>query len=292
MKNLNWDDVRLFILVAQSGGLTAAAVAAQSNAATIGRRMIAFEKAVSRTLFVRRQSGYELTADGRELLQIALAMQAGARPIEDWLEGEDAKPPVRISAGTFTTNFLCENFSRLWTVNDPFLITFKTTEKRLDISHREVDIGIRSHKPDGTSLAARKTGSVAYAVYCARQAPSNVRDNWISILPENAVTESTLWMNAQKNLRIVAWASTPRTLYDLVCAGAGTGVLPCFAGDRNPALERIGQPLPELDQGQWLVMHHEDRHRPEVRTVIDRLDTLLEDHAALFAGVLPHRNSA
>ena len=47
--------------------------------------MIALERAVARPLFVRRQSGYELTDDGRTLLAKALAMEAGARPIEDWL---------------------------------------------------------------------------------------------------------------------------------------------------------------------------------------------------------------
>jgi DNA-binding transcriptional LysR family regulator len=287
MKNMNWDDIRLFIVVAQSGGLTPAAVTLDSSAATVGRRMLALEQAVSRKLFMRRQSGYELTSDGIELLKRALAMQSSARPIREWLEAEHIKPTVRISAGTWTANFLCENFAKLWSPDDPFLITFKTTEARLDISHREVDIGIRSHKPEGANLAARKTGSVAHARYCARNAPSSVRDSWVSILPEDALTEATRWMNAQENLRIVAWANTPRTLYDLVCAGVGNGVLPCFAGDRDSKLERIGQALPELRQDQWLVMHDEDRHRAEVRTVLDRLGALLEEHASLFSGARP-----
>jgi DNA-binding transcriptional LysR family regulator len=287
MKNMNWDDIRLFIVVAQSGGLTPAAIALGSSAATVGRRMIALEQAVSRQLFVRRQSGYELTAEGTALLTRALTMQASARPIQEWLEADHVKPAVRISAGTWTANFLCENFAKLWSPDDPFLITFKTTEIRLDISHREVDIGIRSHKPDGANLAARKTGSVAHARYCARNASSNVRDSWVSILPEDAHTEATRWMNAQENFRIVAWANTPRTLFDLVCAGVGSGVLPCFAGDRDSKLERIGQALPELLQEQWLVMHDEDRHRPEVRTVLDRLGALLEKHALLFSGKRP-----
>jgi DNA-binding transcriptional LysR family regulator len=287
MKNMNWDDIRLFIAVAQSGGLTPAAIALGSSAATVGRRMLALEQAVSRKLFVRRQSGYELTPDGIELLKKALAMQSSARPIREWLEAEHIRPTVRISAGTWTANFLCENFAKLWSPDDAFLITFKTTEARLDISHREVDIGIRSHKPDGANLAARKTGSVAHAVYCARNAPSSARDSWVSILPEDAHTEATRWMNAQQNLRIVTWVNTGHTLYDLISAGVGNGVLPCFAGDRDPKLERIGHPLPELSQDQWLVMHDEDRHRAEVRTVIDRLGALLEEHASLFSGARP-----
>lgn len=284
---MDWDDIRLFIVVAQSGGLTPAATALDSSAATIGRRMLALEKAVSRQLFVRRQSGYDLTADGVELLNRALAMQAGARPIQDWLQAEKIKPAVRVSAGTWTANFLCENFSKLWSLDDAFTITFKTTEHRLDIAHREIDIGIRSHKPDGANLAGRKTGSVAHARYCARNASKRARDSWVSILPEDTHTEATRWVNGQENVRVVAWANTGRTLYDLICAGVGIGVLPCFAGDRDSKLERVGHALPELLQDQWLAMHDDERHRPEVRIVLDRLGALFEEHASLFSGARP-----
>ncbi len=284
MKNLNWDDVRVFVVVAQSGGLTPAAAILASSAATIGRRMLALEKALSRKLFVRHQSGYDLTPAGVEFLHKALAMQATARPIHEWAEADTVKPAVRISAGTWTANFLCEHFSELWTAADPFIVTFHTTEARLDISHREVDIGIRSHKPEGAHLAARKIGSVAHGCYCARTASSQARGRWVSMLPEYARTEATRWVNAQEKVEIVAWANSPRTVYDLACAGIGIAVLPCFAGDRNSNLERIGPSLPELTQEQWLVMHHEDRHRPEVRTVIERIATLLKKHELLFSG--------
>jgi DNA-binding transcriptional LysR family regulator len=284
MKNLNWDDVRMFVVVAQSGGLTPAATILASSAATIGRRMLALEKVVSRKLFVRRQSGYDLTPAGVEFLSKALAMQASARPIHEWAEADAVKPAVRISAGTWTANFLCEHFSNLWTAADPFIVTFHTTEARLDISHREVDIGIRSHKPEGANLATRRIGSVAHACYCAQDATSDARVRWVSMLPEYARTEATRWANAQENVQIVAWANSPRTVYDLICAGVGIGVLPCFAGDRNPNLERIGPSLPELTQDQWLVMHQEDRHRPEVRTVIERIATLLKANELLFSG--------
>jgi hypothetical protein len=64
-------------------------------------------------------------------------------------------------------------------------------------------------------------------------------------------------------------------------------VLPCFAGDRDPLLERAGDEIAELREDQWLVMHNDDRHRPDVRTVIERLVALVTAHAALFAGERP-----
>jgi DNA-binding transcriptional LysR family regulator len=287
MKNIDWQDIKFFVAVARGGGLTPASQSLEASPATVGRRMLSLERQLARKLFVRRQSGYELTPDGRKLLSIALSMEADSRPIEAWLEAEHRRPAVRLSTGTWTSNFICENFSRLWTPNDPFCLALHTTELRLDIARREVDIGIRSHKPEEPSLAVRKTGEVAHAAFRARQAAGSSRSKWIAIVSEQALTQSTRWVSEQPDLDIVAWANTPRTLYDMVRAGIGNGVIPCFAGDRDPMLERASAPMPLLLQEQWLVMHDEGRHDPHVRTVIDRLADLLIEHASLFSGLRP-----
>jgi DNA-binding transcriptional LysR family regulator len=287
MKNLDWEDLKLFIHVGRGGGLSAAAAELGLSPATIGRRMVALERAVARPLFVRRQSGYDLTDDGRTLLAKALVMEAGTRPIEDWLATGGQRSVVRISAGTWTANFFAANFSRLWTPDDPFRIAFKTTEARLDIGHREVEIGIRNGPAEGANLASRRTVPVAYAPFRARNQPAAGRDDWVAIAPQDAITRSARWVNSRSDVTISAWANTPRTLYDLIRSGVGKSVLPCFAGDRDPLLERAGDEIPELREDQWLVMHNDDRHRPDVRAVIDRIVALVTAHAALFAGERP-----
>lgn len=290
MKNFSWDDLHIFVAVARGGGLSAAAAETGLSPATVGRRMLALEEALGRRLFLRRQSGYALTADGRALYERARGMEAAELPIVEWLKAEGGRPVVRISAGTWTANFFAANFQRLWTANDNFRIAFKTTEARLDIAHRAVEIGIRNQAPTGAGLAGRKTGEVAFAPFCARGLQAARRDEWVAIAPEDASTRSAHWLNAQEHIAIAAWANSPHTLYDLIRAGVGKGVLPCFAGDRDATLERAGEEITELRNDQWLVMHNDDRHRPEVRTVIDRIVALVQAHAALFAGERPLGN--
>jgi DNA-binding transcriptional LysR family regulator len=290
MKNVNWDDLRIFVRVARGGGLSAAAGELGSSPATIGRRMLALEQALGRPLFVRRQTGYELTGDGRTLLGKALAMEAGARPIEDWLSASGNRPVVRISAGTWIANFLSENFSRIWSPQDPFRVAFKTAEARLDIAHREIEIGVRNQRPEGANLAARPLPDAAYAPFRARNHAPQSDENWVAIAPEDASTASTRWASAQDGLVVAAWANTPRTLYDLIRSGAGKGVVPCFAGDRDPLLERAGDEIAELRHRQWIVMHNDDRHRPEVRAIIERMAALINAHAPLFSGERPMGN--
>lgn len=287
MKNLNWDDVRVFLRVAQAGGLSAAAASTGLSPATIGRRVTALEHCVGRTLFERSQTGYRLTADGRALMDKALAMDASMRPIADWSRTSGEKPGVRISAGTWTAELLAAEFAALWTPDDAFHICFKTTEARLDIAHREAEIALRSQPPQGGNLAVRKLADVAYAPYRATTLPADAAIGWVAIGRDEALTTSAHWLLDRKQTEIVAWANAPHTLRAMIRAGAGQGVMPCFAGDRDPQLVRAGPVIGDLAQSQFMVTHADDRHRPEVRTLIRRITALIEANSALYRGERP-----
>ncbi|TCD16590.1 LysR family transcriptional regulator [Oricola cellulosilytica] len=287
MKNIRWDDLQVFAHVARSGGLSGAAATLSLSAPTVGRRMLALEQATGKSLFVRSRTGYVLTQDGRALLRKVQAMEASAKPVEEWISTDVERPAIRISAGTWTANFIADNFVRLWTPNDPFRICFKTTEARLDITHREIEIGIRNQSAEGGNLASRRTVEVSFAPYVARNHPNPKGSEWVSLGSDEAITRSARWLLTQQDASICAWANTPYTLRDLVRAGAGKGVMPCFAGDRDPQLMRAGPLIAELADTQYLVMHNDDRHRPEVRKAIDRLHALFRDHAELFRGDRP-----
>lgn len=287
LKNDNWDDLRLFLHVAREGGLTGAAEKAGASPATISRRLLALERRLRRSLFVRQQTGYSLTKDGHALLAHVTAMGEASQSIQAWNAGASELPTVRISAGSWMSHFLAVNLSHIWSPDDPFRLCFKTAELRLDIAHREAEIGIRNRYPEGDTLAARPIGDVAYAPFCANHF-NIVRDcNWVGIGADDAVTPSARWLLQQTDFWITIWANTPRMLHDLLRSGAGRGVLPCFVGDSDPALLRAGEAIGDLHHRQWLVMHNEDRHRPEVRTVIDRIAHLVEGQQPLFLGQRP-----
>lgn len=284
MKELNWDDLRVFLRVCDGGGLTAAASATGLSPATVGRRVTALEQCVGRTLFERSQTGYRLTADGRALMDKARAMEASMRPIADWSRTSGEKPGVRVSAGTWTANFLADHFAALWSPADSFHICFKTTEARLDLAHREAEIGLRNAPPETGNLAVRKLADVAFAPYRSATLPDDAPLDWVAIGRDEALTASAHWVLDQPDATIAAWANTPRTLADLIAAGAGKGVLPCLAGDRDRRLERAGPVIAEMMQAQYMITHGDDRHRPEVRTLIGRIAALVEANATLYRG--------
>ncbi|MBB2752815.1 UNVERIFIED_ORG: DNA-binding transcriptional LysR family regulator [Rhizobium aethiopicum] len=288
MKNANWDSYQLFLQVARLGGLTGASTASGLSPATVGRRMLDLEQEVGRALFSRSQTGYRLTQDGQTLLDHLQEMEAAARKVEAWRQSGEGGTTVRITAGTWLAWLLTENFAAIRMPGDGFAISLTIGEARASLAYRESDIGIRAFEPEEANLAARRLGEVAYAVYIRRNA-AETDERWIAVAEEEAISAYLRWPHAHAAAAIVASVNRPRSLPDLVRAGAGKAVLPCFVGDLHPDLQRLGGELPELRHAQWIVMNAEDRHRPEIRTVADRMTRLIRSYADLFAGKRPSR---
>jgi len=291
MNEPSLDDLRLFLAVACEGSISAAAKRLSASSATISRRINQLETQTGRSLFHRQPSGYELTADGASLRERVLQLDAVRAELAEWLAMPTSRTMVKVSAGTWTCGFLVEQIAHLHKDDDPFGLVFVSTEERLSIAHREVDIGLRNLRPDDEHLATRRIGEVRYASYGATdlELPSDEQSGWpwLLVVPDCARTRSAHWMVEHRLSQAVMQVTATRTLLDLAVAGAGVTVLPCFVGDRLPGLRRVGPIIDELTDSQWLVMHNETRHRPVVRTVIERIGTLLDEHVDLYNGTLP-----
>lgn len=282
----NWEDLRLFYHVADSGGLSAAARETGASPATLGRRMLALEEALGLQLFVRSRNGYQITPEGQGLLARVKPMAAASRALDQWLDAAGNRPSVRISAGTATAAFMADHFTDLWRPEDPFRITFCTTESRLDIAHREVEIGIRNAAPESGNLASKPLETLRFAPFRARHMADPGAAGWVAVDEANARHPAARWVLRQP-VQVVAWASSVATMHDLVRGCAGIGVMPCFVGDADPRLTRAGPLIDELTERQHLVTHNDDRHRPEIREVCRRISALFAAHAPLLAGARP-----
>ena len=284
MKVENWDDLRLFLHVAEQGGLAGAAEKTGISAPTIGRRMLALERATGRALFVRARTGYELAPDGHVLLDRVRAMYEAAQDIADWHETAHSMPIVRLLSDTTLSCFTAVSLRHLWTPNDAFRVCFKTCEAVLDLTHRDADIGLTAERPETGNVAARRSVRVAYAPYCAQGFDHRRHTNWVSLGTDVANQPWKRWAFEQPDRFITNWVNCPRMMFDLVKAGAGIGVVPCFIGDSDPAFVRAGRVIEELNHDLWIVLHDDERGRESVRTVADRLSALLAANAALFSG--------
>jgi DNA-binding transcriptional LysR family regulator len=290
MDDFAWDDLRLFLDVARLGGLSAATGKTRLSAATLGRRVSALERQIGEPLFVRSQSGYGLTGAGEELLRRAEDVEAAMLSLTRWRDGEIGDRIVRVSAGTWTSAFLSAHIGEIWQVEDGIRVEFLTANAKVDIGRRAADLGLRNARPTEPGLAGRQIGKVAHALYAGRHLINGVQAGlFVGVVGEASVVPSARWLMAHHGDRIGVRGNDPYSVRELVAAGAGLSVFPCFVGDSDKRLVRVASPIAELLSEQWLVSHHEERHRPEVRRVADRIAHLMKEHGALFRGDVGNR---
>ncbi|MFK7854873.1 MAG: LysR family transcriptional regulator [Granulosicoccus sp.] len=260
--NFDWDDLRLFLAVAREGGLAAAANITGKSAPTLGRRMLILEERVGEELFIRLPRGYSLTKQGEALLQSASAIENSISPITN-LDRRSTTRRVKISAGTWVTYLLSNHIADLIS-GTSVTLQFISADHVLDIAHREAIIGIRNQRPTQISLAGRHTNKIRFATY----ASSKKINTWAKVLSN---TPSALWVQEKTKEAPCIEVSSSRNALDMALAGVVKMVLPTFVGAKLENLKQVSDEIEELEHMQWLVTHHEERHVPEVRQVIDRI---------------------
>lgn len=284
MTNVNWDDLKLFHIVASEGGLAGAASLTGISAPTIGRKMLLLERTMGRTLFMRSQQGYKLAPDGVALFDHVQAMQRTAADISRWHGDAFSLPIVSISSTIWLMSFIAGKTSAIRGPDDAFRLCCKHFGRDDDLTYRRGMIGILDAPPAHGNFAVRKSVTVNYGVYRAQALIHEHSTPWISIGTEVAVSAAEKWVFRNREQMIHTWTNAPELLPRLIQSGAGKGVLPAYIGDELPGVVRDGDIIEELSHPLWITVNDDDRHAPEMRLAIDRLAALLKSHERLFEG--------
>ena len=301
---MNWDDLRMFLAVAREGTLAAAARSLKVTQPTVGRRLKGLEESLHARLFDRLPEGLVPTAAGTELLPLAETMERTALAVDRHRAAftQDAsgvaRGVVRISVWETFAQFLTDHLTVIRTRLPEIEIEILVTHILADLLRREADLLIRECQPSNPSLISRKIGCYAHAVYGARDyvaAHPDARDErryatcaWVGYDEDHAYFLNQNWLLSRLDGRTPAIrVNNGIILHEAVRKGAGLGVLPCFAADRDPALVRLSPPLDEITRELHLVMHQDLRRSPAVRAVSTVLADIFESEAGRLAGRMP-----
>jgi DNA-binding transcriptional LysR family regulator len=271
---MDWDDVRVFLAVARYGSLRAAGRSLKLSQPTIGRRLTAFEATFGGpTLFDRLPEGLRLNAAGEQLIVAAESVERAALMLER--RRAAASPTlsgtVRVSVGEWAAGFLARCLSDSGPTTLPAGITLELVESRqtANLARREADLAVRHHPPESGDLYVAKVGTFAGAVYRRRGSNS---DAWVTYTEEQAHYATARWVQYQieKTGGAVALrASNAAMQLSAIRAGSGRGILPCYAADDDPLLERLTSPIPEIAAEYSVIVHRDLRRAVCVRAVID-----------------------
>ena len=279
---MEWDDLRVFLAVAQAGSLRRAAHALRIGQPTVARHLRQLEKSLGGRLFERTPDGHRLTPDGQDLVPLAQGMADAASAIDRRRAsfGDEAGATVRIVTNEWPARFLAPQLGALVAAHERLSVALAESHLEPDLERREADVFIRHGAPARGRLVRVRLGTIAAAIYGAADFVSahpeatterRWRDcAWVAYDAPHEYFRSMAWLrerlgDVQPRVR----ASRVSLQLEAIRAGAGLGIVPCFIGDADPSLVRVTGVIDELDSDYWLVVHADLRAVARIRRVID-----------------------
>jgi DNA-binding transcriptional LysR family regulator len=142
---MNWDDLRIFLVVARRKKLASAAADLKLDITTISRRIKRLEDSVGQTLFERLRTGHVLTSHGNSLFTYAEQIETGFEAIgrPKYSTPNSPSGTVRISvAEGFGAELLAPVLGQFKTRFPDIEIDLVSGSGFLSLSKREADVAI------------------------------------------------------------------------------------------------------------------------------------------------------
>lgn len=191
---LAWDDVQLFLAIAETGSLSAAAKRLKVGQPTVSRRLADLEYRLGTQLFQRQVAGAVPTSAGERLLEPARHMAEWAAEVERAAEAGGSAGPrgvVRVTAAPGLSFDFLAPFAAVLRERYPELrLQVLSAVERLDLARGEADLALRLQANVSSELAVLGSFTVPNAVmvaksYAARlpRKPKLAELDWIAWAP-------------------------------------------------------------------------------------------------------------
>jgi len=279
---MNWDDTRVFLALCREQTLRGAARRLGVDQATVGRRLSSLESALDATLFLRTSSGYSLTSAGEVAMRAALEMETAAAGLQRQILGMDERlsGAVRVTTtDSFALDFIIPAIARLRLDHPGIEVQLHASTQMLNLSQREADIAVRTHKPDNPELVVRRlarwnSGLFASREYLQRRGeppPGSAFAGHELVIYQpylDSGKEVTLAGEPIAQGRVALTCTSGLMVRRALASGIGLGELPLPLGERD-GLRKVWPQGKPYDI--WLVTHQDVRHTARVRVVIEAI---------------------
>lgn len=296
---MDWDHLRFFAALAQTGTLAGAARTLNVEHTTVARRIQALEQQLGHPLFVRDASGHKLNEAGRQLLPVAQAMEHAARGL-DQLGLQAAQQPAAVAGLVrvgvtegLGVQLLAAPLAQLAQQYPKLSIDLLALPRLMHLSRREADIVISLERPKRGTVVVSKLADYHLYLYGERQylarkplvrTSDDLRHHQFIDYVDDMLFSKELQLLAQvhKPAHYVFRSTSIAAQYAAVRTGVGVAVLPAFLADKDPLLQRVLPEVAKFERTFWMSMPEEAKGSLRIQTVWRLLKQVMtEYHAAL-----------
>ncbi len=166
---MDWDDLKVFLAVAEAGSLAGAGRRLHLSQATVWRRVQGLELALNTTLFERRAMGYVLTPAGTVLLRrlggLHGKMEAACHGLSNEIDAADGE--VRVTAPEFAGLMIVGGLKELGRRHPRLVVELLTRSPIAALMARDVDIALRIEPMPAGTFALEDIYQIPFSLYAA-----------------------------------------------------------------------------------------------------------------------------
>lgn len=293
--DLDWNLVRTFVAVADSGSLAAAARDLGLAHPTVARHVQNLEASLGLSLFDRRATGLALNEAGQRLVSSARGMLDGARAFELASRSVSSRESglVRITASEFIADVFPELLSPLRRVGDDGLINIELliANDLLNILQGEADIAIRHVEPHQRELVCRRLAGLPAGLYASRDYVAERGMPELASFGEHWFIDGVRATRLARHARRMGYPISKEQFVfrsdsftgrlNGAESGWGITVVPVHVAARRQELVRVLTEVPFSEIEMWLVARQDVRTTPYLRdafaTAGDTLNAFVAD---------------
>jgi len=288
---MNWDDLKIFLAVAEAPSMRTAAKNLRVSHSTVSRRIEALEKQLAARLFDRMPDGYKLTPAGKDLLPISQELRERVDAYGLKVLGRDTELEGQICLtmpDAVAVAVLMPYFAEFQNLYPEITLKIDDSIEVYDLNRREADIALRFTNEPADHLIGRRIAKAHQAVYAHSEyaakhelSDPNCTAGWLGWgLPE----EKPDWiqLSPYPHLKLAGHFNNPLIQKEAVRQKMGVGYLPCAIMDGDPAFVRLSEPKPSLDF--WVLTHRDLRSTERLKVFREFIFSKATELADQFAG--------
>ena len=168
MRDIRFEDMHLFVRVADLGSLSAVARERDAPVSQVSRSLARIEKAFSARLLHRTTHGLRLTTEGQTFLDYCRRITSTLDELEGEFAQQSGQPSgeVRVASSSVVAEYLLiPSFESLHQQYPQLRVELLVDDRMVDMVQGGIDIAIRTGQPLTDTVVARPLGTLARALY-------------------------------------------------------------------------------------------------------------------------------
>jgi DNA-binding transcriptional LysR family regulator len=279
MDDMNWNAIKLFLVVREKADLQQAARTLGLSHSTVFRQLKTLEQDIGARLFERVGGRYGLTEAGEALLLHAQAIAGSFDEISREVAGRDQKLSgvVRLTAPTsFSYTFLPEYLASFRQEHPEVQVELLVSNEEANLSHRQADIAVRVATAPPDHLVGRLVRSIKWGVYASTDATHVPREldelvQFKLLGPAGKLRTHRAFEWVERHLATQIGSRCDDFVAMARCAEAGLGLAVMPDDLQSPGLQRLFTFAPAGENSLWMLTHPDLRQVQRIKALMSHL---------------------